>query len=120
MGRPLKPIDGEQVYKLAKLGCTQVDIAEFFGVDEKTIRNRFSDEFRQGKEQGKISLRHLQWKRAREGSDRMLIHLGQNILGQSQKVEAEVRSESVIFERVDSPRDQEIPAPAQAAGVREE
>jgi hypothetical protein len=85
MGRPLKPIDGEQVYRLARLGCTQVDIAEFFGVDEKTIRNRFSEEFRQGKEQGKISLRHLQWKRARAGSDAILIHLGKHMLNQGDK-----------------------------------
>ena len=87
MGRPLKEIDGDEVYKLAKIGCTQVDIAEFFGCDEKTIRNRFSDEFRQGKEQGKISLRRYQWKRARAGSDQMLIHLGKSYLGQTDRVD---------------------------------
>ncbi|MDE2107433.1 MAG: hypothetical protein KGL39_60110, partial [Patescibacteria group bacterium] len=93
---------------------------EFFSVDEKTIRNRFSDEFRVGKQAGKISLRHHQWKRAKAGSDAMLIHLGKHVLGQTDKIQAEVRSESVVFERVDSPRDQAIPPPAEATGVRDE
>lgn len=41
MGRPTKykPEYEEQAYKLALLGATDADLADFFGVTEKTIRN---------------------------------------------------------------------------------
>lgn len=120
MARPRKEIDGEQVYKLARLGCTQDEIADFFGVDQATISRRFASEFSRARSACKMSLRRAQMYRAvRDRSDSMLIHLGKQMLGQSDKVEAEVRSESVIFERIDSPRDETIPPPAPAAGVRD-
>ncbi len=121
MGRPPKPIDAEQVFKLARLGCTQQDIADFFGCDEKTIRNRFSEDYRVGKEAGKISLRHLQWKRARAGSDPMLIHLGKTTLGQTDRLDVTSDGNAVqpIFRRVDNARDgiDLVRPPAEANGV---
>lgn len=114
MGRPLKEIDAEEVYKLAKLGCTQVDIAEFFGCDEKTIRNRFSDDFRQGKEQGKISLRRYQWKRARAGSDPMLIHLGKTYLGQADRLDVTTKGEPLEGRVIILPDNGRDPAPTGA------
>lgn len=85
MGRPLKDIDSEGVRKLAALGCTLDEIGDFFGVDRKTITNRFSRELELGRSQGKISLRRRQFKRAMEGSDALLIHLGKHRLGQHDK-----------------------------------
>lgn len=87
MPRQPADIDGEQVRKLAGLGCTYSEIGAWFGVDEKTIRNRFSAEKQQGAENGKLSLRRRQWKRAMEGSDTMLIHLGKQYLNQAEKIE---------------------------------
>jgi hypothetical protein len=84
-GRPRKEIDAEIVFKLARLGCTLREVGAWFEVDESTIRHRFSAIFEQGKETGKISLRRMQWKRARAGSDPMLIHLGKHYLGQSER-----------------------------------
>jgi transcriptional regulator with XRE-family HTH domain len=90
MARPQKPIDADQVYRLAKIGCTQHDIAEFFGVDQSTISRRFASEFAQGRAAMRVSLHRLQYKRAVAGSDRMLIHLGQTELGQAAPSKAEV------------------------------
>jgi predicted transcriptional regulator len=45
VGRPLKPIDAEMVRKLAKIGCTQRDIAEFFDVSQSVISERFRSDF---------------------------------------------------------------------------
>lgn len=81
-GRKLKDINGEDVRRLAALGCTLKEVGAWFGCDEATIRHRFSAEYHDGKENGKTSLRRMQWKRARSGSDPMLIHLGKHILGQ--------------------------------------
>lgn len=96
-GRPLKEIDGEEVRRLASIGCTYREIGARFDCDESTVRRRFASEFEQGKENGKTSLRHMQWKRARAGSDTMLIHLGKNYLGQSDKVEQTTRAEPPVI-----------------------
>ena len=82
MGRPKTVIDPEQVEKLAMLQCTLREIGAFFGCDEKTLRNRFSAEIAKGKEQGKISLRRMQWKTAEKGGYAMQIWLGKQYLGQ--------------------------------------
>jgi hypothetical protein len=86
-GRPRKEIDFEIVRKLAAIGCTNAEIGAWFNCDESTIRGRCSEEVRLGKEDGKTSLRRMQWKRARAGSDTMLIHLGKHMLGQTDKVQ---------------------------------
>lgn len=85
MGRPLKKIDAVELKKLAMMQCTLVEIAAFFEVDIKTITNRFSKEIAIGREQGKISLRRLQWKHAQD-SARMAIWLGKQYLDQHDKV----------------------------------
>ncbi len=81
MGRPAKPIDSELVRKLAKMGCTQGDIAEFFDCSQSVISERFRSDFNLGSAESKISLRRMQWKAARAGSVPMLIHLGKVYLG---------------------------------------
>jgi transposase len=87
MARPRKEIDGEQVFKLAQLGCSYREIAAKFGVDEKTVRNRFSAEKELGDASGITAIRRWQMKRAQAGSDRMLEVLGKNRLGQTDKTE---------------------------------
>jgi hypothetical protein len=84
--RPKLEIDPEQVQKLAMLQCTNVEIASFFNCDEGTIRKRFSDELRKGRESGKISLRRMQWKSCENGNVTMQIWLGKQYLGQSDNI----------------------------------
>lgn len=102
MGRPLKPIDAEMVRKLAKIGCTQRDIAEFFGVAHSVISERFRTDFQLGSAQSKISLRRAQFKRALQGSDTMLIHLGRSVLSQGYQADKEPKPESM--KRIHLPR----------------
>jgi hypothetical protein len=86
-GRPRKQIDGDGVFKLACLGCTNEEIGDFFGCHADTIRNNFSGELALGRSGMKISLRRLQMKSARAGSVPMQIHLGKQYLGQADKVQ---------------------------------
>ena len=88
MARPKKyNIDPEQVEKLAGLGCTNVEIASFFGCDESLIRKSYSEYIAKGKEKGKIRLRQLQMRAAEKGNVAMLIWLGKQMLGQTDKQE---------------------------------
>ena len=88
MARPKKyKIDTTQITKLASYGCTNTEIAEFYGCDESLIRKSFSEFLLKGRAKGKIRLRQLQWKSAEKGNVSMLIFLGKNILGQQDRLE---------------------------------
>ena len=86
MARPKKyNIDVDQVEKLAGLGCTNTEIAAFFGCSKDLIGKSYSTNVTKGKENGKIRLRQWQMKSAQKGNVAMLIWLGKQILGQSDK-----------------------------------
>ena len=84
MARPKKyNIDTQEVFKLASYGCSNVEIADFYGCDESLIRKKYSEYLIKGRTKGKIRLRQLQWKSAEQGNVTMQIFLGKNLLGQS-------------------------------------
>lgn len=84
MARPKQyDISGEEVTKLASYGCTNTEIADFFGCDESLIRKSYSEYLTKGRSMSKIRLRQIQWKIAEKGNAVMSIWLGKNMLGQS-------------------------------------
>ena len=87
-GRPKKEIDYTTVEKLANIQCTQDEIASFLGISTRTLQRdeQFMELFNRGRENGKMSLRRIQWKHA-EKSVPMAIWLGKQYLGQRDKVE---------------------------------
>ncbi len=106
MGRPLKEIDGEEVFRLAKRGCTQAEIAGHFGCAQSTISARFRLDFELGSAQSKTSLRRKQFERAMKGSDVMLIHLGKVYLGQTDRIDITSEGKSLKYvDRANNPRD---------------
>jgi hypothetical protein len=87
-GRPKLEIDPKQVERLAALFHTQREIAELLGCSVDTISDRFSDAYYRGRAQVKSKLRKRQLDRAtKDGSDRMLIWLGVQELGQKHRHE---------------------------------
>ena len=108
MGRPLTPIDAEQVFKLGRLGLTQAEIADVFNVSPSVISERFRTEITRARAHWKMSLRRAQWKRAKAGSDSMLIHLGKSELGQTYKFDVATTGKPSVFyvARADNPRDE--------------
>ena len=103
MARPKKyDIDTEQVEKLASFGCTNIEIGSFFGCSPDLLEKSYSEFLTKGKDKGKIRLRQLQWKAAEAGSHTMLIWLGKQILGQTDKSEIELSRpiEDIDFEDI--------------------
>ena len=96
MARPLKEIDKGEFEKLCALQCTEAEICQWFGVAEKTLnswckrtyRESFSQIFRQKRGKGKIALRRAQMQAALGGNTSLLIFLGKQYLGQSERVSA--------------------------------
>lgn len=96
-GRPKKIIDQEQFEKLCGLQCTLDEFCCYFDCDDKTLEKwckttykmNFSEIFKIKKGKGKISLRRKQFEVALSGNPTMLIWLGRNMLGQTDKYEIE-------------------------------
>ena len=86
MARPKKyNIDKEQVEKLASFGCSNTEIASFFGCSKDLISKSYSTNVAKGKDKGKIRLRQLLWKSAEKGNVAMQIWLSKQYLGMSDK-----------------------------------
>ena len=112
-GRPAKEIDADVVRKLAKLGCTEDEIADFFRASPSIVSDRFRSDFQLGCAESKISLRRMQFKAARAGSVPILIHLGKVHLGQTGRLDVTSKGESakLNFHMPDNSRDTEIELP---------
>ena len=84
IGRNATVVPPDEVSHLASLGCTDADIARYFGVKEDTLRRHFEDYLAQGRHQLKTTLRQAQLRVALEGNPTMLIWLGKNYLNQNE------------------------------------
>lgn len=82
-----KELNPEMVYKLAQIGCTNKEIADIVGVSHDTLTRRCENELEEGRAFGRMSLRRKQWEVALSGNVTMLIWLGKQQLGQSDKQE---------------------------------
>ena len=83
VGRDRRPVLRRDVFRLAAIGCKDIEISEWFGIDSNTLRYNFSVELLKGRETLKQSLRRKQLEVAMSGNVVMLIFLGKNLLGQS-------------------------------------
>ena len=87
VGRPRIELDERQIVELAKLQCSNEEIASVMGVSADTIVNNFSEAISRGREMGKVSLRKAQWDKAvKDGNPQMLVWLGRFYLRQREEI----------------------------------
>jgi hypothetical protein len=106
-GRPLKEFDKETFEGLCEIQCTQVEICNVFRTSDKTLSRwvedtygtSFSETYKRFADEGKKSLRRLQFDSARKGNVTMQIWLGKQYLGQSDKNEI---TETIAGTKLDS------------------
>jgi hypothetical protein len=84
VGRDKKVVPPTDVLRLAQMGCKDSEIADWFGIDENTLRYNFSVELLKGKLALNQSLRQAQIRLALSGNATMLIWLGKNLLNQQE------------------------------------
>jgi hypothetical protein len=89
MARPRKTVDAKSVVDLASKSLTVEEIAARLEISADTLTRRFADQIARGRQLCNASLHRKQFERAMAGSDKMLIHLGKNRLGQKDTVEHE-------------------------------
>jgi hypothetical protein len=84
VGRNNIVVPPEEVEDLASIGCTDLDIARWFGIDDSTLRYNFTDYLIKGRENLKISLRRAMLKNACVNLNAAVqIFLAKNMLGMS-------------------------------------
>lgn len=99
MGRPLKKIDQTQFENLCAFQCTVEEVCEWFEITADTLESwckrtydgkTFSKVFAEKRGKGKVSLRRAQYQTALSGNPTMLIWMGKQHLGQTDKTEQKV------------------------------
>jgi len=100
-GRPRIEIDFKRFEEFCVVQSTLEEIAGWFDCSPDTIERRVAEHYKDEngngrtfadvsghlRSKGKTSLRRAQFQKALRGSDKMLIHLGKNYCGQSDKHE---------------------------------
>lgn len=102
-GRPKIEIDFNELDKLCGLQCSQTEIASWFDCSIDTIEARikethgmsFPEYFEQKRGRGKIALRRRQYEAAMSGNTALLIWLGKQYLGQSEKLESSIDQKTI-------------------------
>lgn len=98
MARPRIEINWTEFDKLCALQCTLNEIASWFGCSPDTIeravkrdkKRSFADYYEEKRGTGRIALRRYQMQAAEKGNTAMLIWLGKQYLGQTDKQETQV------------------------------
>lgn len=97
-GRPKFIIDYDKAEKLSSIQCTIKEIASVLGCSEDTLERdeKFCGLHKRGLENGKASLRRLQWKSAEGGNVTAQIWLGKQYLGQRDKEDVQTTSTTSV------------------------
>lgn len=94
--------DFTRLLNMMRIQCTQTEICMVLGMSDTTLNRRlkergyenFADCYKKHNGEGRMSLRRMQWEAAENGNPTVLIWLGKQYLGQSDKINAEVTGEN--------------------------
>jgi len=84
-------VDPARLETLAKINCTHEEMASVLGMSIRTFQERLAEDpelrtiIEKNRDEGKASLRRAQWKSALGGDRTMMIWLGKNHLGQTDR-----------------------------------
>lgn len=110
IGRDKTVVPPDQVQELAALGCTDRDIANFYGVSESSLRYNFSDYLTKGREELKISLRRAMLRNAVSNMNAAVqIFLAKNILGMADQPVNSENHEALPWVEADEESNEERP-----------
>lgn len=102
-------IDQEQFESLCAINCTEVEVCQVLKVSiptllkwcKKTYKATFEEIYQEKSAAGKVSLRRMQFKSAKDGSVPMQIWLGKQWLGQCEKPSAPEPEEDDLTDEVE-------------------
>lgn len=108
-------IDWDAFDKLCQIQCTLSEIAGWFDCSEDTIENRvkkekkmkFSEYYEKKSSKGKISIRRKQWQMAVAGDRTLLIWLGKQYLGQTEKTQVSGNQSAPVVISAETPEERQ-------------
>ena len=101
-GRPQVTVDSAELDRLIDIGCHDNEIAAQFGMSETTLHRKYGSRLVKRRAVVRAELREKQLSLARAGDRTMLIWLGKNMIGQSDRADVTSGGEplKVIVERI--------------------
>ena len=81
----LEKFDRELIRNLAKIHCTNKEIANILKCSPDTIERHFMDELHAGRSEGKATLRRQMFKAVEKGNSSIMIFLAKNLLGMTDR-----------------------------------
>jgi len=105
--KKLELSEEQRVEKLASYGLTNKEISEALGYDENTLKRNFEIFLIKGKANLKERLRRKQIQVAMQGNVTMLIWLGKQYLGQTEKVEESGELKITVVRTISALNEQE-------------
>jgi hypothetical protein len=100
MGRHRKVLDTELMFKLAKIGLPNYEIAAILECDTATLAPH-QDVLDEGRSHAKASIRRKQFELALAGNITMLIWVGKNLCGQADKSEVTGKNGEPLYRPID-------------------
>ena len=85
VGRPKLVLNEKDITELAKIGCTNEEIATFLKCSHDTLERNFACAIKEGRAYMKMSIRRKQLEMVYQGNTTMAIWLGKQYLGQHDK-----------------------------------
>lgn len=82
MARPKLQLDEGLIERLAMIHCPISEIAAALNCSRDTLERNYAAIIAKGYENGKTTLRRMQFEAAKKGNTAMLIWLGKQLLGQ--------------------------------------
>lgn len=89
-GRPRKQVSARSIKRLAKLGCTNEEIADVLNISPDTLVRNFADVVKAGRQDFHMSIRRNLTKQMNDGKPGPTIFLAKNELGMRDVVHARV------------------------------
>lgn len=94
-----KPLNESTIALCARVHCTMAETAAAVGLSEPAFLERLTPELRalidRERENGRMSLRRRQFVLAMNGDRTMLVWLGKNVLGQSDRMDHRVEAKGL-------------------------
>ena len=104
--KPLTDKDFKKLLNMVRIQCTMEECCSVLEMSDTTLNrrlkemdyNNFEDLYKRHNDEGKMSLRRMQWQAAEKGNSTMLVWLGKQYLNQKDKseVHANIEQQHVI------------------------
>ena len=99
--KPLSEEDFQRLLNMVRIQCTLSECCSILGMSDTTLNRRLKERgednfeafYRRHNDEGRMSLRRMQWQSAENGNPSLLIWLGKQYLNQRDKSNLEVTGE---------------------------